>query len=378
MKNTLTALKADNFGNFGVITALLLPVLLGSIALSIDISNMMSQKNKLQDTADSASLAASSALGTEKIATKLEAEVLARSFIKGTLGNNFTAAINVTPTAAANGAVKWAVEVSLKQTYKITGFGNAVGWREQQLAVASYAVATAGIKNAFSMYFVLDKSGSMQSSTNEIKSNTTCTYYWMPDPSTIKSKAMSPCYLQRIESLKNAVNSVFDTFSKADPTSMYIRTGADAYDSSAMAESKLGWGNSAAKTYVNALAASGGTSSTNAFKAAVTALTAATETAAHTAKNGITPKKYIVFMTDGENNSSTDDTATLKLCQQAKNAGITVYSVAFYAPIVGKKLLSTCASNQQTYFDASDGTALQAAFANIGQMASGEMSRLTQ
>lgn len=378
MVTHLTTLKSDRSGNFAILTALLLPLLFGSVALAVNIGDMISQRSKLQDTADSASLAASSALGTQKISTKAEAEALAKSFIKGKLGENYTAAIAVTPNTASNGAVKWTVNISLKQVYKLNSFGNAIGWQTQELAVSSYAVATAGVKNAFSMYFVLDKSGSMQSSTNEIKSNTTCTYYWMPDSNTMKSKSMSPCYNQRIESLKNAVNSVFSTFNKADPNSVYIRTGADAYDSAAMAESKLAWGSSVAKTYVNGLSASGGTSSTSAFKAAVTALTAASETALHIAKSGITPKKYIVFMTDGENNASTDDTATLKLCQQAKDTGITVYSVAFYAPDVGKRLLSACASKPETYFDASNGTALQDAFAKIGEMTAGEMSRLTQ
>lgn len=93
-------------------------------------------------------------------------------------------------------------------------------------------------------------------------------------------------------------------------------------------------------------------------------------------------------MTDGENNyyngkSTSDsgklsDAATKKSCDDARTAGIQVYTVAFMAPDAGKKLLSYCATDASHYFSAEDATQLTAAFKYIGEKASQLSVRLTQ
>ena len=42
--------------------------------------------------------------------------------------------------------------------------------------------------------------------------------------------------------------------------------------------------------------------------------------------------RFMIFMTDGDNNYSSDDTETKALCDQYKADGIEIYSVAFEAP----------------------------------------------
>jgi hypothetical protein len=69
-------------------------------------------------------------------------------------------------------------------------------------------------------------------------------------------------------------------------------------------------------------------------------------------------------MTDGENSSSSDNTKTLTQCKRAKDAGVTVYTVGFMlSSLVAKNFMLNCASSAATYYDAQDGSLLNAAFA---------------
>lgn len=62
---TLTDILAARKGNFGVIAALVLPVLLGAGGLAVDASNMFSAKAALQESLDAATLAASNLANSE-------------------------------------------------------------------------------------------------------------------------------------------------------------------------------------------------------------------------------------------------------------------------------------------------------------------------
>ena len=75
------------------------------------------------------------------------------------------------------------------------------------------------------------------------------------------------------------------------------------------------------------------------------------------------------------------DNVTLEACQNAKNVGITIYTIGFSIPSdpidqQGLNLLSTCASSSSKYFKATDSASIQSAFQ---QIASSILSlRLTQ
>ncbi|GBF25458.1 hypothetical protein MnTg02_00490 [bacterium MnTg02] len=84
--------------------------------------------------------------------------------------------------------------------------------------------------------------------------------------------------------------------------------------------------------------------------------------------------KALVLMTDGSNTldfSYTGDDAdpqTAALCENMKDQGITIYSVAFQINSKStKKLIQNCASGADNYYDASDNSALKAAFNSIGE-----------
>ena len=85
--NQVSRLLRDRSGNFGMMTAILLPVLIGAGGIALDLTNMMMSKTQLQEAADSAALAASTALATGEAADEAAAEALARQFFTAQMGN---------------------------------------------------------------------------------------------------------------------------------------------------------------------------------------------------------------------------------------------------------------------------------------------------
>ncbi|WP_171049050.1 TadE/TadG family type IV pilus assembly protein [Rhizobium sp. MHM7A] len=376
-------LAKDEHGNFGIMSALLAPVLIGAGGVAIDVASMLHTKTGFQAAADAASLAASAALGTGKV-SKQEAEQLASQFLSTHMHNmgyqTYESDIAITSKQSLNGSTEWTVDVGATAIHKNSGLSKVLGVTDKPVGVAATSVSVSGLKNAFSMYFVLDKSGSMLASTSQVKHQGRCTYYWLNSTATaLYSQQKSPCYYTQIEALKNATNAMFDKFEKADPKKMYMRFGSVAYSDVQESNSALAWGVDNSRSNIDNLEAVGGTNSADAFKTAYRALGTLSEVTTHTLKNGVVlPKKYLVFMTDGENNSNSADKKTLQHCAAAKTLGITIYSIAFNAPKGGKELLSACASSAETYFDAKDADELLKAFESIAADAAGDAPRLTQ
>jgi hypothetical protein len=119
---------------------------------------------------------------------------------------------------ATNFAVTARVEGAIDTT-----FMRIIGTRS--IPVSVQATVSGGkdvsTQNAFSMYFVLDRSGSMDEDTNTLYS---ATCYW--------GGWAYKCtkYYTKMEALKLASADLLGQFVKADPTSKYVRTGAVSYD----------------------------------------------------------------------------------------------------------------------------------------------------
>lgn len=82
-------------------------------------------------------------------------------------------------------------------------------------------------------------------------------------------------------------------------------------------------------------------------------------------------KKAVVLMTDGKfnltgiDNLGTSDEQARKLCDNMKDEGIAIYSVAFKAPNAGKSVLKHCASNDSFFFDTTDRDELITAYKQV-------------
>jgi Flp pilus assembly protein TadG/uncharacterized protein YegL len=405
-RSFITMLK-DRGGNFGMMTAVAAPLLLAAGGVSIDMANMLMTKNQLQDATDAAALAAASALVSDEQPDIEAAKELARKFLKTQGGGTTspddpaesgegapsegaastpdwddvnTLAVNITETPNGAKGKIFQVTVTNKRVIDFNAMTRLLGTDSVELEASSTAESATETKNALSMFLVLDRSGSMAWKTNTInKAKTSCPNYtestWSKYPNL---KATKPCYVTKIDALKTAVSDLLAQLLVADPDKIYVRTAAVSYNASQDAAGTLAWGTTAAAAYVNALVATGGTASGSAFKTAYQKVIADTENTAHAAKNGQVPTKYIVFMTDGENNYANDDTVTKQWCDTAKANKVEIYSVAFMAPQRGQDLLKYCATSSSYYFEAEETADLVAAFKAIGERASAMVSRLTK
>lgn len=393
----LQRMTREKKGNFAVMTALVMPVLLAGVGVAIDLANMTLYKSNLQDAADSSALAAASAMASKGMSAD-DAKQLAIDFLHGQLANMSASSVtNPDPNAsrvafgetvtitqgAINGTGKiFNVKVNIGYDVPLSGFTSLLGWQTAHISVTSSSQSQTQTKNALSMYLVLDRSGSMAEDTDNTTARTetySCGFILFPKTCTRQVTD----YITKIEALKSAVASLVLQLNTADPEKKYVRTGAISYSSEAQTPTNLAWGTADITTYVNALNASGNTNSGGAVKIAEEALVnkganGKTEEKEHLDKNGqSSPSKFIVFMTDGENNQTNADSLTRKWCDQARTDKIEVYTVAFMAPTAGKTLLKYCATTTSHYFDVEDADEIAAAFKNIGQKAAELSNRLT-
>lgn len=377
-------LAGDMSGNFAITTAFVIPVLIGVAGMAVDLTNLVMFKTKLQTAADTATLAAASSLAAKAKAEE-GAKALSLQFLRGQISNGQPVitdankasypAEDKTPTVAVATepynitGKKYTVTLTARYQVPLSPLSRVFGMSSYPVSVTSTSQSTTETKNAMSMYFVLDRSGSMAESTN---TSYTATCYDR------RGRSYScTAYYTKIESLKLATASLLTQLNTADPQTKYVRTGSVSYDTNMGTPQPLNWGTSGVSTYVNALSANGGTASTAAFQEALNRLTATTEDAAHKTKNGQVPTKYIVFMTDGDNNYSSDDTATKTLCNTAKTKKIEIFTIAFMAPSKGKALLNYCATDANHYFAAENTNQLVQAFKTIGDKAAEQLTILT-
>ncbi|PYE24531.1 Flp pilus assembly protein TadG [Rhizobium sp. PP-WC-2G-219] len=403
----------DRGGNIALMAAVALPVVLFGAGVAIDTTNIVLQKNRLQAAVDSGALAAASGLANKHM-TVDEARETAHDYVVMAMRNTSSSAIEVGTPAAAEALVKQAAadkllvdntsvtiepktlqtgakgyDISVKSNLPIdlNAMTRLVSSNGISLSATGKSEGVSDTKNALSMVLVLDRSGSMAWKTDTKDTSTNGCYiyeeaYWP------YAKWSTPCYVSKIATLKKAVNSLLTQLKTADPTSIYVRTSAISYNDAQDAAGVLAWGTAGTGTYVNTLLAEGGTDSSDAFTSAYRDLSGNTETKAHAQKTGATPTKYIVFMTDGENNfyqnrtgdsqATRSDAATKFYCDKARDDGIKVFTVAFKAPKRGQDLLQGCATDPTYYFQAEKSEDLVAAFKTIGDKASNLMVRLTQ
>jgi Mg-chelatase subunit ChlD len=163
----------------------------------------------------------------------------------------------------------------------------------------------------------------------------------------------------------------------ADPETKFVRTAAVSYNASMQSPVAFDWGTAKSLSYVQALTATGGTDSSDAMARAYADIIKTTETTAHNNRNGQNPSRFIVFMTDGDNNYAIADTETRATCTSAKANGVQIFTVAFMAPSKGQALLKDCASSLSNYYDAQNAAQLVAAFKEIGEKAAEASTRLT-
>ncbi len=431
MRHTLFArLAKDRAGNFGIMTAIALPVLLAVGGVAVDMTHAIEEKNQLQALADGATLAAAAAMADKGTMSTAEAQKLGTDMFIAqkmeALKNSGLSAEQqaaeeaklrantqalATASVSSNTAASYEVRMTSSYDMPLSGLSSLLGFSTMRISVESVS-ASGREGNALSMYLALDESGSMADDTTTV------------DPSQPTKQVPYLCgknynktcystvdnYLTKIKSLKAAAGVMFAELEKADPNHVLIRVGADSYDDQTKAQQSIQWGTSLVDSYVNKLPEppSGGTDASGALTNALNALKKAnaTEKTAHDGKDNTNFDRFIVFMTDGEmtGNSgtwnSTIDAKVRDICLNAKSDGLTdaaklklkngqqlteeemangikIYTIAFMAPDKGKKLLNYCSSGPGYYYEPTDMTTLVESFGEIARKAAQTGTRLT-
>lgn len=393
---------SDRTGNFGMMTALILPMLLGGAGLAIDTANLMVSKRQLQEATDAAALAVSGAManGSDTAA----GQKLGKDFLAGQLANymsttdttaikNSTTVAITTNTDASTGAKNYSVSVTSSANIQLTPFTSIFAGTTYPVSAASKTVSgtgsgtgadgTVAASNGVSMDILLDESASMAYDTTTVK-GTKCVIYLLGI-----CIGQQTVYVTKIEALKQAAATMFDALDKSDPKTRFVRTGTISYTNGIKGQSAVAWGTTAARQYVNAMTLNpvGGTDATAAVTTATKNIQSNqyatdTESVEHAKKGNKTSDRIMILMTDGDmTGNSSDwsprlDQSVRDGCAAAKAGGIRIYTVAFMAPPKGQELLKYCASSPGHYYEPNTMEALVASFKSIADNAIKPMNRL--
>lgn len=388
-------LAADKAGNFGIMTALIIPVILAAVAISMDMSRLLADKTKLSSALDAASLATASALTSGDITTA-EAQGFAARIAAGQLANVLspsqitelkgTLAAGVTP--GGSGSTKtYTVKVTGQFTDQLMAFSTFHAGGTRTINGSSTSTSQSQSTNAISLYLVVDRSGSMSWVTDTRNTSQYYCYNYY-EQSWPYGYYQNPCYISKAQSLKTAAAKLFDTMDSiesSDPSNTVVRTGTVSFNDDQQSPSNLAWGTSASRKYVNNLPdyPTGGTDMTDAVATATDALTSSSEANKQSGKGNTTFYKYMVLMTDGENTGSSGswnpalDAMTLTTCTEARAAGVTIFTVAYMAPPNGETLLKSCSGDVSNFYKATDMASLVKAFTDIGNKVSKQTTRMT-
>jgi Flp pilus assembly protein TadG len=405
-KSRFSCFLRECTGNFGITTALVLPVVAATAGVALDLNSMLQMRTALQSATDAAVFSAVNAVAADPKMTDEAVLAFARQFMSSQFesivaetksGGSIPVEAAGSVTRTPNGS-ETSYDVTLSPTYTMptNGMTSLLGWKQVTIGITSTATSASETK-ALSMYLVLDRSGSMSFPTDTVDTSVSqCVNYYawnlaqadIPQGQPYALAPSSPCYVRKMAALKKATNELFKTLSESDPKGDLTRVGAVAYNHTTEAPSGMAWGIKTAKKYVTDLPSvpRGGTDASDGMALALAALTEtnSTERKAHHSKKSESFDRYIVLMTDGAmTGNSSDwnhavDSKVRQLCQMAKVDGITIFSIAFMAPEQGKSLLKACASSEaDNYFEPSDMSGLVNAFRKIGHTAAQSGARLT-
>lgn len=309
----LKSILRNKDGNVTMMVALFLTVLLGAVGFAVDGASIRSHTSDLQIAADSAALAgAAKALDLSPLARgELAEQAFFANISEDTAGVVAGEPVIVFDDSASR------VTVTAKAKPKLYLMGIFTGKKTADISIKSVSGYQSIDQRPISLALVLDVSGSMGSTTSDGR--------------------------VKIDVLRSAANglldSVEDATTKQGKQVVDVYTSVSTYNHDVIETPYLEAGFATARNNISTLTAGGGTASTKALELSLDGILA------HPERHSRDNREFIVFMTDGDNNNSDDDVFTDEFCTNARENGVTVYSVAFAAPDKGKQMLLKCASS---------------------------------
>ena len=320
-------------GNVAMLFGLTVVPLLLAVGVAVDYNRAAAVQQKLAGTVDSIALAAARVHDDEEMR-----QTIGQKFLDGNMSDyGGDVAIQDLIVEFDDETKLVTVKVVAKVPTYLMKFG---GIYDQTVSSDSTVSYEGHVSEPVSLSLVLDVSGSMN-------------------------------WSGKIGTLRTAATHLLDKLDTADPDAIYVRTGLVTYYSQIRETVTMDWGIDDTRSVVQELYASGGTASTTAVDLAGGWLTSGAEQTAHESQpvhdgEAFNLHRFMIFMTDGDNNYNADDDATEALCDSLKADGVEVFTVAFQAPSGGQALLEYCASSEEHYFDADNSADFLAAFEEIG------------
>ena len=335
----------DTSGNVAMTFGLAFIPVVMTVGVAVDYTNASAVEGKLAGTADAIALAAA------RTYKDLERrDTIGDHYLETNL-DDYNLDVNVTNLDVDFDDDAKLVTVVLTANIP-THIMKIAGYNYQTVSIRSVVSYDGHVSEPVSLGLVLDVSGSMN-------------------------------WYGKIATLRTAATGLLDKLDNADPEAVYVRSGLVTYYSQIRHSVSMDWGIGHTRSVVQGLWASGGTRSTAAVERAGDWLMSPTELAEHTAQpqhegEEFVLHKFMIFMTDGDNNYNSDDEATEDLCDEIKAEGVEIFSVAFEAPAGGRALLEYCASSEEHYYDAGDSEEFQAAFEEIGDRIEEALLRIVE
>ena len=387
LANTTARFKRDEKGNFAIMAALTMAVLVGGLAISVDAANGQSAKQRLQDTTDAIALLAAKG----KIQTQADLDAAANEYLQSAYPGSEGVNIRLEDIKRDGDLV------TISATNKIpTYFTGIFGKSGLDIGATSQAVFA---DTQLEIALVLDTTGSMSgnklASLKVAANNLVDQLVTNNDNDNVKLSVVP--FAQYVNVGRNNVN--------ANWVDVMPANGRSVNDWNGCVGSRLGRldqrvdvvGNNAIPATTNIRCAtpiSPLSANANATKSAITGLNAEGWTYLPSGlvwgwrtldsrapfeqaapKSDSKTDKIMIVMTDGANTRSKNgrfhegqsqanaDNKAEKLCTRIKNENITVYTIAYE---VGDRktedLLRQCASDTDKYFDATNASQLEDAF----------------
>ncbi|WP_244464387.1 vWA domain-containing protein [Candidatus Liberibacter africanus] len=178
----------------------------------------------------------------------------------------------------------------------------------------------------------------------------------------------------KITALKNAVLQLLDAINYSN-AQQQVYIGLIGYTTRVEKNIKPSWGTEKIRQYVSKdmdALSTGSTDSTPAMETAYRIVTADKKRSfwVNLFREKVTIpsldfQKFIILLTDGENNKQKNDVDTIKICDKAKKNSVKIITISLNASPQGKIFLKKCGSSSEYHYDVKNNASLLRVFQDI-------------
>ncbi|WP_354688026.1 vWA domain-containing protein [Candidatus Liberibacter africanus] len=353
-------LKIQNFfrnhaGGFSLLTAILLPIVIISIGIAIELVHIFYSKVEMHSIIDRALLNTALELAKKKnrfIVGRTVPEIWKNNFHNELVMDGFSTEIDdvMRSTLLSVDSPYDTKNLSVVSKYKVPfDVCSLIPLCKNKYDYVTVLVTSSmkiGIPKNFGMdmMVVLDVSKSMVS--------------LMPPKRTIT----------RIEVVKTELNAMLKRIEKISNVKNVVRTGLVTFADKVVESLPLDWGIKRLVKSMRNMKFGINTDSTPGMQYAYDQIFDKKATSEHRSRGHEKHKKYIIFLTDGENNSMDSDFKSLSICNMAKEQGAIIYTIDIqYAKERAEKFLKNCSSPDHFYLITDLSLDMHNVFSNIGQ-----------